>query len=355
MSESKVKKFSLRDIKQLDDRDIMNSASILLTGRKGKGKSLGMTVLANIHKIINSNRNEKEGRVYWPVYANYDTEVADICDEDIFFKVQDFNHPLNKAYHDCTILLDEIQTYLDSSRGATALARDFGQFLIQARKRNIHLVGTTQFATEIAARALRQMDVFFTVKRVKQGRRADLLMFGYDYHRNYVNPRTAHKVDFPLSDFPPHWIRKFYNVHKFYDKYSTRQTITPSWFKQLDSSYKNKKEVNLYKQKQLQQEEVVTEEMKKARYKIFRMLYAAKDVGEVLPFSGALELDFKTAFPRHFEEYKKMDAYVELSSLGFETSWKPGGRRYIGLGTAGDEVLENEKEKFIDEYEKSEA
>ena len=104
---------------------------VMYVGRRGAGKTTAMIKDAlNYHSCG------------WRVITNMESvpfadEVVDSMDVIQMIDREDVN--------DCVLVLDEIQTIIDSRRSASKHNVSFSNFIQQIRKRNIIVIATTQF------------------------------------------------------------------------------------------------------------------------------------------------------------------------------------------------------------------
>lgn len=143
----------------------------IAVGKQGEGKTLLITKFAFKNKEINPNRpifsNYKLiGVEYTPITFN--TDIEENKDKLDFIEALKTNP---SQFNDSIILLDEIHLYLDSLDYRKETSRVVQTFVSQLRKRNILLLGTTQYWLNLSIRVRRQaMAVFDVSKIIKNGR-----------------------------------------------------------------------------------------------------------------------------------------------------------------------------------------
>jgi len=117
---------------------------VLYKGRRGAGKTLTM-----VKDAINFY---KRG---WTIYSNFDISIPykKLTNDDIL------GLPENDNISDCVILLDEIQTIIDSRRSMKGDNLNFSYFIQQIRKKRIVLLATTQFTGTTDKRFREHVDV----------------------------------------------------------------------------------------------------------------------------------------------------------------------------------------------------
>ena len=117
---------------------------ILYTGRRGAGKTLTM--------IKDAYRYYTLG---WKIYSNTELEFPHeyMTNDDMLAINED--SPINNA----VLVIDEIQTMVDSRRSMGSKNVDFSYFVQQIRKRNMIIVCTTQFSGTVDLRLRQHVDV----------------------------------------------------------------------------------------------------------------------------------------------------------------------------------------------------
>lgn len=122
----------------------MGSKIVLYKGRRGSGKTL--TMVKDGYRYFNSG---------WKVYRNLRSiKFGEFISEDEILKLNK-DSPLQ----DCVILMDELQIFFDSRRSQKKQNLDFSNFIQQVRKRNIIILGTTQYSNTIDLRLRQHIDV----------------------------------------------------------------------------------------------------------------------------------------------------------------------------------------------------
>lgn len=112
-------------------------------GRRGCGKTLTM--------IKDGFLLYKRG---WRVLRNFHCQFGEyINEEDILNLDKDSN------ISNCVIMMDEVQIFFDARRSMRKQNLNFSNFVQQIRKRNITLLGTTQYANTVDLRFRQHVDV----------------------------------------------------------------------------------------------------------------------------------------------------------------------------------------------------
>lgn len=116
---------------------------VLYKGRRGCGKTLTM--------VKDAFRFYKNG---YRILANFKIEFGEyISPQEVL--------ALNKEsdLKDCVLVLDELQLFFDSRNFTRKENKDFGNFIQQIRKRNIHILGTTQYINTVELRFRQHTDI----------------------------------------------------------------------------------------------------------------------------------------------------------------------------------------------------
>lgn len=116
---------------------------VLYKGSRGKGKTL--TMVKDAYKFY------KNG---YRVLANFKIDFGEyISSEEVL--------ALNRGsdLKNCVLVLDELQLFFDSRNFAKKQNKDFSNFIQQIRKRNIHILGTTQYVNTVELRFRQHIDI----------------------------------------------------------------------------------------------------------------------------------------------------------------------------------------------------
>ena len=127
------------------------SIIVLYRGRRGAGKTLTMV---------------KDGLKYyldgWKVYTNmYSIQYATRLEEEEILALADTD-----GFRDCIVMIDEIQTLIDSRRSMRKANVGFNYFLQQIRKRNVNLLATTQYSRRVDLGFREQLDIIVSPKMI---------------------------------------------------------------------------------------------------------------------------------------------------------------------------------------------
>lgn len=165
------------------------SIVVLYKGRRGSGKTLTMTKDGYIYK--------KNG---FRVLSNYKTTFSELIEED-----EILNLDKNSGLHDCVIMMDEIQIFFDSRRSMRKQNVDFSNFIQQIRKRNITLLGATQYSNTIDLRLRQHTDIIANPNFIKEFNVCEVIYIDMTSMEETINqiqePRTIRIVYDPKPIF----------------------------------------------------------------------------------------------------------------------------------------------------------
>jgi hypothetical protein len=117
---------------------------VLYTGRRGAGKTL--TMIKDAYNYYQSG---------WKIYSNIGLNFPyEYMTSDDMLEI-DEDSPINNA----VLVIDEIQTMIDSRRSSSTKNVEFSYFVQQIRKRNVLILATTQFSGTVDLRLRQHVDV----------------------------------------------------------------------------------------------------------------------------------------------------------------------------------------------------
>lgn len=158
----------------------------LYRGKRGAGKTL--TMVKDAYKYYLRG---------WKIYTNmYSIPFAERLEEKEILELAD-----NDGFFNCVVMIDEIQTLIDSRRSMRKANVDFNYFLQQIRKRNVYLFATTQYSKRVDIGFREQLDILVTPRFIKRKNRKSLVDVtytdltveeyeGYNVHRRLVYDPT---------------------------------------------------------------------------------------------------------------------------------------------------------------------
>lgn len=186
-----------------------------LEGGLGSGKTIG-ALRYLMHDYLNGH----------PITANID--IYGIEYEE--FKLDDF---LNKEKNtieldNVSILLDEIQIYVDCRTSASKRNRLFSYFVLQTRKRNVTLYYTTQDFDMIEKRLFNFTAIQIMCEKLFAEDYPELAeIYGIDHEDNSILDIRKYVIFDFRNKKHPRVYTKIIDVSKYYDYYDTDQKILP--------------------------------------------------------------------------------------------------------------------------------
>ena len=212
----------------------------MLFGRRGKGKTLGMTTFAELQR----QRFEEEGTgcskdcddhcwLHQRVAANYWMQPAKIINPKLVEDLSQYPQWGRSLY----ICLDEIQAFVNNRRAMQRTSVDFIQFLTQIRKRNNEIIMTTQFPQVVDPSVLFQIDLFNRMELWRggdpdgnSGWHIDVLEWDWwgqwsGRHERKPWPPREEDADNTFT---------MWNVDLMFPQFKSGQIIPPTWSKARD-------------------------------------------------------------------------------------------------------------------------
>lgn len=194
----------------------------MISGWRGKGKSLTMTMLG----LIQRERYRNFGMHNWKLMANYQVTGADVVDPDIVERINSFDPRIR----DATILIDELPSYFSSRRSLAKSNTTFGAFIQQVRKRNLEVIFTAQMPMLVDVTIRQQID-WYILPEIFGPRRRFLRLYWFDFNGQFMG--DGHKY-WPPKTWDADIVKIYGPLDSIYGKYRTDQVIAPDW-----SAYKS--------------------------------------------------------------------------------------------------------------------
>lgn len=163
----------------------------LFSGKQGSGKTLMQTKIAfDNHEANESLRIFSNYKLSIPfTYVTFNSEIDINKDKlDILAQLDDDPDYFNNSI----MLIDEIHLYLDSLDFMRRNNRRLQTFFSQLRKRNILLLGTTQYVMNLDIRIRRQCMNVFEMKHIKS---SIFQVDTYDIDGYYTEFKSTYLVD----------------------------------------------------------------------------------------------------------------------------------------------------------------
>jgi hypothetical protein len=177
----------------------MSSKIVLYKGKRGAGKTLTM--------VKDGFQYFKEG---WLILRNFKTSFGTYISEEDILKIDK-----KSKIRDCVIMMDEIQIFFDSRRSMAKQNVSFSNFIQQIRKRNIILLGTTQFSNTVDLRFRQHVDIIAYPNYIERFKVCEV---------TYIDMTTLEKG--LLSDMQePSYTKIIYNPLPIFKMFNTEEMI----------------------------------------------------------------------------------------------------------------------------------
>ncbi len=198
------------------DRKFEPTVTVFI-GRRGRGKTLAMTAFAKIMQA----RYKKFGNPFG-VLSNYKMDFADGVHPFLVDEMGQFP----KWGRRFLMCIDELATAAMNRRSMSASNIDLSQFLTQIRKRDVEILGTTQFPRVLDLQVLLQIDLFVHCELVAGGRGVRLLI--YDLWGQYKVGAGHRKPELPGPNRYD-WCKILWNTDTLFGTYNTNEVIPAIW------------------------------------------------------------------------------------------------------------------------------
>jgi hypothetical protein len=209
--------------------DQFDPITVMLAGRRGRGKTAALTFLGQIFRDAYELHN-----VDAKVAANYNTTVANLgpehnpsqyCNPYIVDDMMGFPPWADRLL----VLIDEAAALFPRRRSTARVNVDFSTFMQQIRKRDVEVAFTTQFPGMLDDQLLVNIDLYCTVNMWPRhgwnaGKYIDIMI--WDWHGQFTGRFTKPRIP---PDGPPTWRRRLHNANKIFGQYNTKEVIGPLW------------------------------------------------------------------------------------------------------------------------------
>ena len=198
----------------------------LLMGRRGKGKTLYMTAMAN---HMQQQFRMPEHTPGYHLFSNYWMEFLrkgmDYYDPMMVNTIQSYPKWFRNGY----LALDEIQTMASGRRSMSNANVGIATMLTQIRHRNVEPIFTTQFPQVLDYQVLLQIDMFIEVDTVekKHDLPSVLDLYLHDYWGQFTG--KMYRKTWPPPRYDADGRRRAFNVAPMIGKYNTDQIIAPAF------------------------------------------------------------------------------------------------------------------------------
>ena len=199
----------------------------LFWGRRGTGKSLGMTYFGYLLDQLSKRRGYKTITL-----ANYQVSYADICDERILRTLAKFPD----WAHDGRVLIDEITETMTSKRAMSRVAVQTESLLTMVRKLRLEMLCTAQFPHQLTGAVQHQIDFFVRTKmlyrpavRMENGKmkrcwQVGLKTFWYDWNGS-ITDRPHDRRNWPPREEDADHVRVDWGLEQMFGHYQTNEII----------------------------------------------------------------------------------------------------------------------------------
>lgn len=177
----------------------MASKLVLYKGKRGCGKTLtlvkdGFNYYKNGYKIL----------------ANFECAFSEYISNEEILKLDK-----NSGLFKCVIMIDELQILFDSRRSMRKENINFSNFIQQVRKRDIIILGATQFGNTIDLRFRQHADIICYPNFIKELDVCEAV---------YLDVTSVEDTLFSVIKSPV-FIKIIYDARKIYNLYNTSEMI----------------------------------------------------------------------------------------------------------------------------------
>jgi hypothetical protein len=196
---------------------------MMFMGRRGAGKTLTMSAIANFMRLsyINSNSPMR-------IVANYHVNFA-TCYPDLVDQLNEYP----SWGRNLLACLDEIAAYFPGRRSLAGANVDFSTFLQQIRKRYIEIMMTTQFPQMLDQQLLMQIDLFVDVEYHRRGciqfqnHRHCVDLYIHDWWGQWTG--NNYRKPFPPWRGEADWVKTIHNIGGTFKLYNSQEVVAPLW------------------------------------------------------------------------------------------------------------------------------
>jgi len=203
--------------------DKFDPITVMLAGRRGRGKTAALTFLGMMFREAYDLHN-----VDAKVAANYNTDVAHpgiYCNPYLIDDIMGFPDWADRLL----VLVDEVAAMFPRRRSTARINVDFSTFMQQIRKRDVEVVFTTQFPGMLDDQLLINIDLYCMVNMwPRHGWNAGkyVTVYVWDWHGQFTGKFARPRIP---PDGPPTWKRTFTNVNRVFGHYNTKEIIGRLW------------------------------------------------------------------------------------------------------------------------------
>tara|TARA_B100000029_G_scaffold97226_2_gene87525 strand:+ start:2492 stop:3541 length:1050 start_codon:yes stop_codon:yes gene_type:complete len=185
---------------------------VFFYGRRGQGKTLGMTTVAALMKERYRRARRKN-----QVFSNYWTSFSDFSHPYLIDQLNEFP----EWAHDGILMIDELASAFPSVRAQSTVNLLFSNLLTQIRKRRMEALFTTQFVSQVSFTVLVQTDIFVLCEQLQSGRAIKMYLF--DYWGQWSG--KFWKKRWPPMKEEADWVKTIWNTDRLWGHYNTSEVI----------------------------------------------------------------------------------------------------------------------------------
>ncbi len=166
---------------------------VLLQGKRGSGKTLTVVELGLEYL--------EEG---WKIYRNFSLPFGEYLSNE---QILEFDR--DSDFRDCVILIDEMQILFDSRLWNSKSSIKFSHFIQQLRKRNIVIIGSTQYVDTVEKRIRQHVDI--------------IIQPSFDEDLNVCSYTATDLTSFESGELL--YYEVFYDAEPIFSLYDTKEII----------------------------------------------------------------------------------------------------------------------------------
>lgn len=238
-------------VEKEDAIEVLNAADIpvsrfdptvrMLFGRRGQGKTLGMTAFAEFQRQRFAEHGtgclddcEDHCFLHQRVASNYWMQPAKIINPKLVEDLSQYPQWGRKLY----ICVDEIQAFANNRRAMQRTSVDFIQFLTQIRKRENEIIMTTQFPQVVDPSVLFQIDLFDRMELYRGISEQTgeigwhIQVLEWDWWGQWSGRHE--RKPWPPREEDADDVFTIWDVHLMFPQFKSGQIIPPTWSKARD-------------------------------------------------------------------------------------------------------------------------
>ncbi len=189
---------------------------IFMMGRRGQGKTLGMTALASeMQTAYKLNHEDRR------IYSNYSLKFTPPEHSDPYLLDNILSNPFD--YKESVICVDEIASAFPGRRAMANVNVAFANFLTQIRKLRSECIFTTQFPAVVDRDMLVQVDLFIRCEKRMGGK--SIKFYIYDWWGQWTG--KDYSKPWPPQPDTQDWEVTLHGTDAMFGQYRTDEIIIP--------------------------------------------------------------------------------------------------------------------------------